>query len=82
VWRNRDRTNALSAWLMNRAGNPWGTYHQEEPCIRCGGRLHRPARRSLAQRVCAAIAHRLTAVQRWLVRPRPNWIHMVFRKRA
>jgi ubiquinone/menaquinone biosynthesis C-methylase UbiE len=82
VWHNRDRTNALSAWLMNRAGNPWGTYHQEEPCTRCGGRLHRPVGRSLVQKVCAAIAHRLTAGQRWLVRPRPNWIHMVFRKQA
>jgi ubiquinone/menaquinone biosynthesis C-methylase UbiE len=82
VWRNRDRTNALSAWLMNRAGNPWGTYHQEEPCIHCGSRLRPPAGRSIVQKVCAALAHRLNRVQRWLVRPRPNWIHMVFHKRA
>jgi SAM-dependent methyltransferase len=33
----KSRTNFLSTWLMDFAGNPWGVYEQEEPCIHCGG---------------------------------------------
>jgi SAM-dependent methyltransferase len=81
VWRNRERTNPVSAWLMDRAGNPWGTYHQEEPCIHCGAKLAGPPPRSLPQKVCSSVARRLNGLQRFLVKPWPNWIHMVFTKR-
>jgi len=33
------RTNFLSTFLMDLAGNPYGTYNQEEPCIHCGKTL-------------------------------------------
>ena len=82
VWRNRERTSAVAAWLMDRAGNPWGTYHQDEPCIHCGAKLRPPSVLSMKQRALAGIAHRLNAVQRLLAKTRPNWIHLLFRKRA
>ncbi|MBU2469144.1 MAG: hypothetical protein KKC78_10920 [Proteobacteria bacterium] len=31
-----ERTNALSAWLMDMAGNPWGADGHEERCGFCG----------------------------------------------
>lgn len=36
VGQSRQVTNALSAALLDFAGNPWGTYHQLEHCIVCG----------------------------------------------
>jgi ubiquinone/menaquinone biosynthesis C-methylase UbiE len=82
VWQNRERTSALAAWLMDQAGNPWGTYHQDEPCIHCGATLRPPSGLSMKQRALAAIAHRLNAAQRWLAKTRPNWIHLLLRRRA
>jgi hypothetical protein len=29
----RSETNPVSTMLMDMAGNPWGTYEQDEPCI-------------------------------------------------
>jgi SAM-dependent methyltransferase len=81
VWQNRERTSAIAAWLMDRAGNPWGTYHQAEPCIHCGAELRRPSNSSLKQRALAGIAERMNAVQRIWTKAWPNWIHMVFRER-
>ncbi len=71
-------TNALSAFLMMRAGNPWGTYDQEEPCVHCGANLVPPARLSLLSRVWCGLAARITLAQRAFTRPHPNWIHVVF----
>ena len=42
VGSTNDRTNPLSAWLMDIAGNPWGVYEQDEPCIHCGKRISPP----------------------------------------
>jgi ubiquinone/menaquinone biosynthesis C-methylase UbiE len=36
VGTTKDATNSISRFLMDLAGNPWGTYDQEEPCIYCG----------------------------------------------
>ena len=63
VGSNRERTNALAAWLTDLAGNPYGYYTQEEPCIHCGAKLVRttihvsgasPVRRGRRQDVRAA----------------------------
>ena len=37
----------LSTLLLDLAGNPFGTYDQEEPCIHCGAKLKPPPRRSI-----------------------------------
>jgi SAM-dependent methyltransferase len=80
VGQTRERTNALAAGLMNLAGNPWGTYNQEEHCVRCRQELAPPVRRELWRRGCAAAAHRLNQIMRATATARPLWIHCVFEK--
>lgn len=80
VWQNHEWTNPVSSWLMDLAGNPWGTYGQDESCIHCGARLTAPVSRSVPQKVLSKAAHRLCRLQSFWTAPRPNWIHMVFRK--
>jgi SAM-dependent methyltransferase len=75
-----DRTNPLSTWLMDLVGNPWGVYHQEEPCIHCGRQMDPPINRSFTQKLIAAMALRLNQLQSRFSPTHPNWIHMVFQK--
>lgn len=75
-----ETTNGLSAALMNYAGNPFGTYGQDEPCIKCGGKLHPPPRRSMPQRLATRMAHWLTQVQQNFVTPHAIWIHLLLRR--
>lgn len=75
-------TNALSCRLMDLAGNPYGTYDQDESCIHCGGALGRPPPRSLWQKCLtrgAVYARRASAP---FVQPRPKWIHALFERAA
>lgn len=74
------RTNAFSTWLMDVAGNPWGNYEQEEPCIHCGQALGAPAKQNLAQKTCSWLACSLNNFQARFTPARPSWIHMVFEK--
>lgn len=78
VGTKRARTNPISTALLDYAGNPFGTYHQEEPCIHCGKPLGRPAQRTLLQRLATRVAFLLTGAQVALARPRANWIHVLF----
>jgi ubiquinone/menaquinone biosynthesis C-methylase UbiE len=78
VGTHRERTNAFSTYLLDRAGNPYGSYEQEEPCIHCGARLKPPPRRTFAQKVATKIAVKLNRTQSFFTAPRPNWIHIVF----
>ncbi|HZS49324.1 MAG TPA: class I SAM-dependent methyltransferase [Bryobacterales bacterium] len=73
-------TNFVSAFLMDLAGNPWGTYNQHEPCVYCGAPLAGPVPRSPAQRLCSAAAVLLEEIQNTFHRSSPTWIHMVFQK--
>ena len=82
VGENREATNALSAWLLDLAGNPWGTYDQEEPCIHCGAHLQPPGERALWQKVCSAAGVRLTNLQNRFTEPHGNWIHLVLEKQV
>jgi hypothetical protein len=74
------RTNWLSSRLMDYAGNPYGTYAQQEVCVHCGSRLHGPPARNLTQKICTAAATRLQSLQRRFARPSPNWMHVLFAK--
>jgi len=80
VGRTRARTNALSAWLLNRAGNPWGNFYQDERCLHCDQPLSPPMNRTLFQRACSAVAFLLQQGQRPFIREHANWIHIVFQK--
>lgn len=76
----REATNALASFLMDIAGNPWGTYDQEEGCVNCGARLRHPPQLSLVQRVFARSSVCLSRAHSALVSPHPNWIHVLFQK--
>jgi 2-polyprenyl-3-methyl-5-hydroxy-6-metoxy-1,4-benzoquinol methylase len=80
VGSTKEGTNALSAMLMEMAGNPWGTYVQDEPCIYCGAVLTAPERRSFFSKVCSGIAARLDHMQMRFAQQHANWIHIVFSK--
>jgi len=80
VGSNNDVTNPLATALMDWAGNPWGTYDQDEPCIHCGAALVAPNGRSALSRVCSGIALRLNRMQAAMSQPHANWIHVVLVK--
>lgn len=81
VGRNAEATNVISTLLMDFAGNPYGTYEQEESCIHCGHQLTRPVdERSALQRLATRIAFLLNDLQRPLTRAHGNWIHLLLRK--
>lgn len=74
-------TNFVSTLLMDAAGNPYGTYSQDEPCVHCGGKIESPPERTLIQKVCTRLAFYAMNVQNPFIAPRPNWIHVLFEKR-
>lgn len=77
------QTNFLSEMLLDFAGNPYGTYSQVETCVHCGQPLGTPPERfSLLQRVVCSVANRLNRLQAHLTAVQPQWIHVLFRKRA
>lgn len=82
VGRTRAVTNAVSAGLLRFAGNPYGTYDQDEPCVHCGQPLQPPAPRNLAQKVATKLAYWGTTAQRSLSPWRANWMHVLFERPA
>ena len=77
---SREQTNVLSTLLLDLAGNPWGTYGQDEKCIRCGAVMQAPGLRSLPQKVATRLAHILNRFQNPFVKAQANWIHLLFRR--
>lgn len=82
VGTSRERTNWLAAGLNDVAGNPWGTYEQDEPCVKCGAKLVRPTARSIVQRGASKAAYLLDRSLSPFVRSRPSWVHVLFQKRV
>jgi len=80
VGRSDATTNWVSTFLMDRAGNPYGTYDQEEPCIRCGAGLGTPLPRTMAQKVLTKAAMWAMEVTRPFNSVHANWIHLLLRK--
>lgn len=80
VGERSESTNGLAAALMDFAGNPYGTYSQDEPCIHCGRYIGRPLPRSFAQKVATKAAFALTQLQGLVSSPRANWIHLRLEK--
>ncbi len=69
-------TNWLSVALLDFAGNPFGTWEQEESCIYCRGAIGRPSERNILQRLASRAA---VVIQQWqskFSRPRAKWIHV------
>lgn len=80
VGETKDATNFISVLLMDLAGNPYGTYRQEEGCVHCGARLVEQSHRNFAQKVATFVGHRLRILLGRFNRPHPNWIHVLFVK--
>ena len=81
VGESDETTNFLAAFLMDLAGNPYGTYTQDEPCVHCGKLLLAPPARSVFQKVCTRLGFYASQATRALKGRHPNWIHMLLRKR-
>ena len=73
-------TNPISTFLMDLAGNPYGTYNQEEPCVYYGGPLGKPIIRNLPMKVYTRLAIYLNKLQKPFLKTKPNWIHILFKK--
>ncbi len=73
-------TNAFSAKLLDLAGNPYGTYDQEWPCIYCRNKMQWPPERSFLQKVLTRTAAIVHTVQRRFTKTHPTWIHVRFGK--
>ncbi|MBC7898541.1 MAG: class I SAM-dependent methyltransferase [Saprospiraceae bacterium] len=83
VGKNSSRTNAASTFLMDFAGNPYGTYDQEEPCVHCDAQLVPPPHeRNLIKKVATKLAFYARDIQKPFLREHGNWIHVLFRKLA
>jgi hypothetical protein len=74
-------TNPFSTFLTDLAGNPYGTYSQEEPCVYCGTKFRSPPERNLLQKALTKIACYVNEAQSAFSKRRPNWIHVLFKKR-
>lgn len=70
-------TNFLSSWLMDLAGNPYGTYVQEEPCVHCDHQLLPPPDRRLWQKIATKLAFIGMRLQKPFLKSHGNWIHML-----
>lgn len=78
VGTTRAQTNSISTALMDFAGNPYGTWDQEEACVHCGASIGEPRERNLLQKIATRLAMKLNECQSRFTRPRGNWIHLVF----
>ncbi len=77
---NVNQTNALATLLTDLAGNPFGTYHQEEACIHCGHRLMPPPERTVAQKILTKLGYLARSTTAPFAQPHANWIHVLFAK--
>ena len=73
-------TNALSCALMDLAGNPYGTYDQDETCLACGAPQSEPPPRKAWQKVCTKAAHWARQATERRRGSDPFWIHCLFSK--
>jgi hypothetical protein len=81
VGRTSEATNALSAKLMDLAGNPYGTYQQHEPCIHCGSKLLPPPARNSSNRLLTKAAFWIRRATEVFARPHAIWMHVLLSRR-
>jgi SAM-dependent methyltransferase len=80
VGSGKNQTNFLSTWLMDFAGNPYGTYGQEEGCVHCGAKLMEKSAMTLSEKMATVLGHRLQLLQERISNPKALWINVLFRK--
>ena len=81
VGESNEYTNWLSTYLMWAAGNPYGTYSQDEPCVFCGAKLEPPLPMNALQKLGAKCAVWGMKTQSFFYGARANWMHVLFCKR-
>lgn len=81
VGESASKTNPVSSALMDLAGNPYGTYSQEEPCTHCGAKLTPPPERTLWQKILTKTAFFGLGIQKPFIKTHSNWIHVLLKKR-
>lgn len=74
-------TNFISCLLMDIAGNPLGTYSQDEPCVHCGVALQSPPEMTLLEKIFTRAASYVRYSQVPFLKEHPNWIHVLLEKR-
>lgn len=82
VGTSSSKTNAFSTMLMDYAGNPYGTYSQEEPCVYCGSKILSPSSRNQFQLIATKIGFLARKTTEYFSKPHGNWIHMLLRRRV
>ncbi|MFN0163535.1 MAG: class I SAM-dependent methyltransferase [Burkholderiales bacterium] len=82
VGTSRDRTCALAVDLLRYAGNPFGTYLQDETCLSCDQPIGQPGSRTLPQRIATRCATLLNSLLSATMAERPMWIHVLYSKSA
>lgn len=81
VGHTREQTNALSTVLMDLAGNPYGSYTQDEPCIHCGMKFAPPPPRSLVKKILTRFAFLTRHFTRPFKEERAKWMHVILSPR-
>jgi hypothetical protein len=79
VETTQDITNSFTSFIMNLAGNPYGTYMQEEPCVFCGKKLVAPGTITIPQKILVKIGLLPQTIQRIFCKPHPQWVHILFK---
>jgi len=80
IGNSTTRTNFLSTLLMDYAGNPYGTYEQEEKCIHCDKELGQPPARSFLKKSATKFAFYINNFQKLFHKREPSWIHILLKK--
>jgi len=80
VGETNSYTNFMATFFMDLAGNPFGTYDQDEVCINCEMKLKHPPERSLLQKIFTKVAFYMRDVQKPFYKAHPKWIHLLFKR--
>lgn len=78
---NWESTNAVARVLLDLAGNPYGTYGQDEVCVGCGGALRERPPRNFPRKVLSKAGHLARRLTERFQPAHANWIHILFEKR-
>lgn len=80
VGKKKIKTNYFSVLLMDFAGNPYGTYNQEESCIYCQKKLVQPNSMKPVQKLASLASRSINLIQRQFIKSEAKWIHILFSK--
>ncbi len=82
VGSDKSRTNFISAFLMDYAGNPFGAYDYTGNCLYCDNRLKNPPERNLSQKISTRLAVYINNLQKIFIKPTPLWAHVLYEKKT